>query len=120
LSVALTVKDLHASIAWYTDVLGLAIDQRHERNGQLVAASLKAGDGGILLNQDNGAKGAERIKGDGFSMQITTAQNVDEIARRIKAHGGTLDLEPTDMPHGARVFRVRDPDGFRLAISSAR
>ena len=33
---------------------------------------------------------------------------------------GTLVSEPTDMPWGARVFRVQDPDGYRLAISSER
>jgi predicted enzyme related to lactoylglutathione lyase len=51
---------------------------------------------------------------------ITTAQNVDEIANRIKAQGGTLASEPADMPWGARVFRVQDPDGFRIAFSSPR
>jgi len=49
---------------------------------------------------------------------ITTAQNIDEVAKRIKASGGTLDSEPADMPWGARMFRLRDPDGFRLTISS--
>lgn len=53
-------------------------------------------------------------------MQITTAQDVDELARRIKERGGTLDSEPIDTPWGARVFRLRDPDGFRLTISSER
>jgi uncharacterized glyoxalase superfamily protein PhnB len=49
---------------------------------------------------------------------ITTAQDVDELAAGIKERGGTLDAEPADMPWGPRVFRVRDPDGFRIAISS--
>jgi uncharacterized glyoxalase superfamily protein PhnB len=26
--------------------------------------------------------------------------------------------EPVDTPWGVRMFRVRDPDGFRLTISS--
>lgn len=39
-----------------------------------------------------------------------------------KGDGGAraLATEPFDAPWGARVFRVRDPDGFRWAISSAR
>jgi len=32
--------------------------------------------------------------------------------------GSTLDTEPTTMPWGVRILRVRDPDGFRLTISS--
>lgn len=120
LSVSLTVKDLAKSIAWYHDVVGFTVDQRHEREGKLVAASLKAGAVQLVLTQDDGAKGKDRVKGEGFSVQITTAQNVDDIAKRIKSLGGTLDSEPADMPWGARVFRFKDPDGFKLVISSER
>jgi uncharacterized glyoxalase superfamily protein PhnB len=51
---------------------------------------------------------------------ITTAQDIDAIAERIRAGGGTLDSEPADMPWGVRAFRVRDPDGFRISFSSPR
>lgn len=60
------------------------------------------------------------MKGEGFSLMITTTQSVDEIAKRIREAGGTLESEPPDMPWGARVFRLRDPDGFKIAISSER
>ena len=59
-----------------------------------------------------------RSKGEGFSVQITTDQNVDAIAHRIKELGGTLEAEPADMPWGGRIFRLQDPDGFKFAISS--
>jgi len=120
LSASLTVRDLQKSLAWYRDVVGFMVDREHEREGKLRAVSLKAGAVRILINQDDGAKGFDRVKGEGFSLQITTAQNVDEIANRIKQLGGTLDSEPADMPWGARMFRVRDPDGFKLVISSER
>lgn len=77
LSASLTVGDLASSLAWYRDVIGFEVDQRHERDGELRAVSLRAG-----------------------------------------AVGGALESEPMDMPWGARVFRVLDPDGFKLAISS--
>ena len=57
-------------------------------------------------------------QGRWFLAAIATDQNIDEIANRIKKLGGALDSEPTDMPWGARVFRLRDPDGFKLVISS--
>jgi uncharacterized glyoxalase superfamily protein PhnB len=120
LSASLTVKDLQKSLTWYRDVLGFTVDQQHERGGKLMAVSLKAGAVRILIGQDDGAKGFDRVKGEGFSLQLTTAQNIDELASRIKQHGGTLESEPTDTPWGARVFRVKDPDGFKLAISSER
>jgi uncharacterized glyoxalase superfamily protein PhnB len=120
LSASLTVKDLQKSLAWYRDVVGFTVDQKHEREGQLRAVALKAGEVRLLIGQDDGAKGWDRVKGEGFSLQITTGQSVDEIAKRIKERGGTLESEPVDMPWGARVFRLRDPDGFRLTISSER
>jgi lactoylglutathione lyase len=120
LSASLTVKDIEKSLAWYRDVMGFVVDEEHVRGGKLRAVSLKAGVVRILIGQDDGAKGFDRVKGEGFSLQITTAQNIDAIAERIRTHGGTLQSEPADTPWGARVFRVQDPDGFKLVISSER
>lgn len=120
LSASLTVRDLANSLAWYTDVLGFTLNQKYDRDGRTVAASLKAGDVSILINQDDGKKGFDRAKGEGFSLQFTTAQSVDEIAARVKSAGGKLDSEPADMPWGARMFRIQDPDGFKLVISMSK
>ena len=120
LSVSLTVKDLSKSLAWYHDVLGFTIDRKMERDGKLQAVALTAGNLRISINQDDGAKGWDRIKGEGFSLQITTEQNIDKIANRIKELGGTLESEPADTPWGSRMFRLKDPDGYKLAISSPR
>jgi uncharacterized glyoxalase superfamily protein PhnB len=117
LSNSLTVKDLAQSVAWYRDVLGFTVENQYEREGTLRAVSLKAGAIRILLNQDDGARGWDRTKGEGFSVQFTTAQSVDDIANRIKAKGGTLATEPADMPWGVRSFRLVDPDGYKIAIS---
>jgi uncharacterized glyoxalase superfamily protein PhnB len=120
LSASLTVNDLQKSLAWYQNIMGFTIDQKHEFEGQLRAVSLKAGDVRLLINQDNGAMGWDRAKGLGFSLQLTTDQNVDDIAKRITDLGGKLASQPADMPWGARVFRVKDPDGFTLVITSNR
>jgi uncharacterized glyoxalase superfamily protein PhnB len=120
MTASLTVKDLRHSVAWYRDLLGFTVDREMERDGKLRAVALKAGAIRILLNQDDGAKGFDRIKGEGFSFQFITSQSVDDIADRVKAHGGSLDTEPADMPWGVRMFRLRDPDGFKFAISSER
>jgi len=114
------VKDLSKSLAWYTEVVGFSIDRKIERDGQLRGVALKAGNVYLSINQDDGAKGWNRVKGEGFSLRITTSQNVDELAKRIKEHGGILDSEPADMPWGSRSFRLKDPDGFKISISSPR
>ena len=118
LQASLTVIDLERSAKWYVDILGFIEDRRHEREGRLIAVSLRAGAVRILLTQDDGAKGLDRVKGVGLSLQITTQQSADALAARIKSQGVTLDTEPMTAPHGPRVFRLRDPDGFRFTISS--
>ena len=65
LSASLTVKDVEKSLAWYRDIVGFAVDRRHERDGTLRAVSLRAGDVRILIGQDDGKKGWDRVKGEG-------------------------------------------------------
>jgi uncharacterized glyoxalase superfamily protein PhnB len=74
---------------------------------------------GRTLGASLTVKGLDRAKGEGFSLQITTAQDVDALAARIKERGATLATEPADV-WGARVFRLQDPDGFRWVVSSER
>jgi catechol 2,3-dioxygenase-like lactoylglutathione lyase family enzyme len=119
LNASLTVNDLEKSLAWYRDVVGFHAEREYERDGRKTAVSLKAGSVAILLTQDDGAKGANRVKGEGFSMMIITTQDVDEVAAGIKQRGGTLDSEP-DTRFGRRAFRLHDPDGFKFVISTER
>jgi len=119
LGASLTATSLETSLAWYRDVLGFTVARTFERDGKMYAASLRAGAVPVLLTQDNGARGSERVKGEGFSLQFTTAQNIDDLARGIQDRGGVLESGPVDIM-GARAFRLRDPDGFKLVISSER
>jgi len=119
LAASITVKDLQESRDWYRDVVGFTVDRVFEHEGKLRAVALKAGAVEILLTQDDGAKGMDRRKGEGMSLMLTTAQNVDEIAARIKERGGKLDSEPEDN-WGMRAFRFSDPDGFRFTVASER
>jgi uncharacterized glyoxalase superfamily protein PhnB len=119
LQASLTVRDLRQSMAWYRDVMGFHVGRQYERDGTLMAVQIMAGAVQLLLTQDDGKRGLDRAKGEGFSLQITTAQDVDELARRVKERGATLATEPADIM-GARAFRLVDLDGFKLTISSER
>lgn len=119
LGASLTVNSLEQSVAWYRDVIGFAVAREYAPRGALIAVALSAGAVEILLTQDNGARGEERVKGQGFSLQFTTTQDIDGLAAGIVARGGVLDDPPFD-GGGARAFRLRDPDGFKLVFSSPR
>jgi uncharacterized glyoxalase superfamily protein PhnB len=120
LALSLTVKDFPKSLEWYTKVLGFTKARDFVRDGVVTGAALAAGDVELSLNQDDGKKGKDRPLGQGFSVRITTADSIDAIADRVKRAGGTLEQEPADMPWGARVFVINDPNGYRLVISSPR
>lgn len=115
---ALTVDDVEASVRWYSDVLGFFVAERVERDGKLVAAGLKAGAVEIFLSQDDWAQGRDRKKGQGMRLYCRTAQDLDELAAKIKERGGVLAEEPTTRPWGGRDFVVVDPDGFKLSIAA--
>lgn len=119
LAASLTVDSLEQSVAWYRDVIGFTVAREYAPRGTLVAVALSAGTIELLLTRDNGAQGEQRTKGQGFSLQFTTTQDIDQLAAGIVARGGVLDDPPFDAG-GARAFRLRDPDGFKLVFSSPR
>lgn len=120
LGCSLTCKDLEASIAWYRDALGFNVAHSFEHEGKVTAAVIVAGNVRIVLNQDDGKLGWDRIKGQGFYLQVNvaTASDVDAAAARLKAAGWTLLDEPADRYWGARMFQFRDPDGFKFGVST--
>ena len=94
------------------------VDKKFERAGKLNAVLLKAGNMHVLITQDDGGTGWDKVKGAGFSLHFTTAQDIDGLAQAIKERGGVVNLEKADAL-GGRVLRLRDPDGFTLLISAA-
>ena len=120
LSCSITCKNLEASIGFYRDAIGFSVAQTFENEGKVVAAVVAAGDCRLVLNQDDGKLGWERIKGQGFYLQINVASaaDVDAAAARIRASGGALLNEPEDRPWGVRMFQFNDLDGFKLGVST--
>jgi lactoylglutathione lyase len=120
LSTGLTVNDLQRSIAWYRDVLRFTVKDRWEDGGLLMGVELVAGSASVTLNQDDFAKGRDRKKGIGLRLWLSTIQDIDALAKEIKGRGGVLDQEPKDMPWGARLFSLSDPDGFKFSVVQER
>ena len=116
-SPSFTVDDLQKSIAWYRDVLGCIVEEEWKDGEKLMGVSLLAGSARFYIAQDDWAKGRDRKKGEGVRLHLTTAQDIDELAARIKANGGKLDSEPRE-GFGVRAFSLVDPSGFKLTIAS--
>jgi|SRR5450830_337246 uncharacterized glyoxalase superfamily protein PhnB len=115
-SPGFTVNDLGKSLAWYRDVLGFVVEERWEHEGKLAGVELRAGGVRFMIGQDDWKKGRDRKKGEGFRLYCETKQDVDALAKKIEARGGTLDQQPRDQPWGSRDFSLTDPDGFKITI----
>lgn len=116
LAASLTVNDLEKSIAWYRDVLRFTPGERWVIEGRLRGVQMKAGACDIMLNQDDLAKGRDRTKGEGFRLWVSTVQDIDAMAARIKATGWPLDREPSQTPWGDWAFALTDPDGYKITF----
>ena len=80
---------------------------------------LKAGACELGLTQDDFAKGRQREKGVEFRLWCNTMQDVDAIAKRLRAFGGTIVEAPGNQWDGYS-FTAQDPDGFKLTIMQER
>jgi uncharacterized glyoxalase superfamily protein PhnB len=115
---SLTVNNLQQSLDFFTG-LGFEIEDRWENDGVLLGVMIKAGEAHLGLNQDDGKKGRDRIKGVGVRLYIEANNDIDQVAARAKASGITLQTEPHDTEWGTRAFEVTEPSGFLLTIGSA-
>lgn len=113
----ITADDLGKSVRFYTDVLGFLVSERWtDASGALRGVMLKAGACEIGVSQDDWQKGRNRKKAVGMRLWCETAQDIDDLARRIEAAGGTLSEPPMTEAWGARSLSVKDPDGVHLTI----
>ena len=119
ISPSLTVNDVERSVAWYRDGLGFFVSERWEEGGRLKGVMLKAGACHLGLSQDDFSKGRDRAKGVGFRLWGDTTQDVDAIAERLRAFGGTIVEEPGDH-WDVYSFTAQDPDGFKITITATR
>jgi catechol 2,3-dioxygenase-like lactoylglutathione lyase family enzyme len=114
-----TVNDLQRSISWYCEGLGFFVAERWEEGGQLQGVMLKAGACHLGLSQDDFAQGRNRTKGLGLRILCETMQDIDAIASRLRAFGGSI-IEDPGKRWDSYSFTAQDPDGFKITILQAR
>jgi catechol 2,3-dioxygenase-like lactoylglutathione lyase family enzyme len=115
----ITVNDLQRSLAWYCDGLGFFVSERWEEGGRLEGVMLKAGACHLGLSQDDFSKGRDRPKGVGLRIWCKTFQEIDGLAGRLRAFGGTILEEPGNHSD-TYSFTAQDPDGFRITFAQAK
>ena len=117
----LAVRDMDATMAFYTDVLGFEVTfTLPNEAGGLDHAGLKHGETDIMVGplRDAAPDGSDR-PGTGIVLYMTVAddEDIDAYFERVKAAGARVLQEPTDQFWGHRDWGIADPDGYVLYIS---
>jgi lactoylglutathione lyase len=118
----LFVEDMETSLGFYTRVLGFEVvrDQPGNyaslRNGEVVLGlgpiSKLPEEGGYFTREIGSLR-----RGLGVEI-VLEVDGVDEWHRRVVASGHPVFEAPQERPWGSRDFRIVDPDGYYLRLTS--
>src|SRR5579862_5526061 len=113
------VYDMHRSVAFYRDVLGFEVIDRHAPNGHFYWAMLKHGNARLMLNakfedEHRPAKPPAQTGHQDVTLHINCS-NADEVYTALRGKG-QVAKEPVTTYYGMRQVHVTDPDGFDLCF----
>ncbi|MBA2682169.1 MAG: VOC family protein [Ktedonobacteraceae bacterium] len=110
--LSLQVRNLSTSRAFYTEVLGLTVDERFDTpdfvlfDTNTIPFALRE----AKANLDEAPQ-----PGWGVTLWID-CDHVNELHATLEAKGVTIITAPYDSPFG-RAFVFTDPDGYRLTVN---
>lgn len=118
--VELYVQEIEESIKFYQDVIGLELYGRNERSARFNYDCFS-----LLLTSETilddrhffKKKGKSKVKGNGFEF-IIVVDELEEIYERCLALSYPIEVEVEKYPWGMRGFKIVDPDGYFLRITS--
>jgi catechol 2,3-dioxygenase-like lactoylglutathione lyase family enzyme len=140
--VSITVADIERSVAWYTEVLGLALISRQRNDNAYTRAIVgmddavleiaflalpgrTAGAAGIDLElieyvSPRGPKPALATNLAGVAHVAFDVEDIDAAVARLAAAGTTPVSPPVEIDSGTnrgmRACYLRDPDGFTIEL----
>lgn len=106
-----TASDYDRTVAWFTDVMGLAVLRSFEEGGR--GTILLAADGQIEVFAHDAPGNPPPVGGVALAWQVDDA---DAEHRRLTDAGASLQSEPTTQPWGHKSFRVDGPDGWVITL----
>ena len=120
LRLELFASDVNKSLAFYRDVLGFEVERQEQDY-----IALRSGGARISLNRADGLGGQHyfnpELKKERKGLGVEIVLEVDDVAalfERVKQSGHTILSPLKKRPWGLTDFRVADPDGYYLRLTS--
>ena len=110
--ISLQVRNLSTSRTFYTEMLGLTIDERFNTADFVLfdTSTIPFALSEAKVNLDEAPH-----PGWGVALWID-CDNVNELHAKMEAAGATIIQQPYDGPFG-RTFVFADPDGYRITAN---
>lgn len=117
----LFVADLERAIAFYRDVLGFALLRQEPDYASLQHGSFILGLGPIAKLPEAEGYFTQAVLAEARGRGVEIVLEVDDVARagrEVEAAGYSLHEPLQRRPWGLTDFRIGDPDGYYLRITS--
>lgn len=117
---ALTYRDVDSALVFLADAFGLEVDELgRDESGAVRSASLRAGDGRVLVQPDL----PEELHGShlGHGWVYVSLTEVDAHCARARHAGAQILGDPHGSPDGTfRGYSARDPEGNLWSFGTDR
>jgi len=110
--IALFVKEFEACEHFYTELMGMAIEWRPDRDNLYITS----GNDNLALHRTDKTQIQVEQKLDHIGFIIQTAEQVDEWFTFLNQHQVKMKQPPRTHRDGARSFYCYDPDGTTVQI----
>jgi lactoylglutathione lyase len=103
------VKDMEESVKFYTEVMGLEIDSRHNPFPGLIITLLK-GEGDAMIELIKNTENAVGLFSVGMEVE-----DINASIKELKSKGAKITREPTEITIGTLAF-IEDPNGVTIVL----
>ena len=115
----LTVADVDASLAFYSQTLGFKPDLRlQDDSGRTFLGSVEVGDTVIMFESaDPRRPKPAATSGVVLTICFPQTHDLDGLYASVRATGTSIACEIGDRFWGNRDFTVTDPDGYHIVLA---